>query len=152
MKKRNMKKITTFIGILLTGLFVIFLTHIEGRAQSASGPQLMYRAEDNRIDLDTLYLEFMEDIRLEIKFENNGDEPLIVHQVNGCCGTNVKKWTERPLRPGEKGTIVVQFREPAKPHRISRSVKALSNDPEGVKTVSIEGVVQRQDDGSLQLG
>ena len=147
-----MKKITTFIGILLTGLFVIFLTHIEGRAQSASGPQLMYRAEDNRIDLDTLYLEFMEDIRLEIKFENNGDEPLIVHKVNGCCGTNVKKWTERPLRPGEKGTIVVQFREPAKPHRISRTVKALSNDPEGVKTVSIDGVVQKQDDGSIQLG
>ena len=147
-----MKKISIFIGILLAGLFVIFLAKNESMAQSANGPKLVFKAENNRVDLDTLRLEFMEDIRLEIEFKNKGNKPLIVHKVNGCCGTNVKKWTERPLRPGEKGKIIVQFREPAKPHRISRTVKALSNDPEGAKTLSIEGLVQEKDDGSLQLG
>ena len=147
-----MKKITIFVGILLTGLFVIFLENNESMAQSASGPKLVFKAENNRVNLDTLRLKLMEDIRLEIEFENKGNEPLIVHKVNGCCGTNIKKWTQRPLRPGEKGTIVVQFREPAKPHRISRTVKALSNDPEGTKTVSIKGIVQEQEDGSIQLG
>ncbi|MFP4621935.1 MAG: DUF1573 domain-containing protein [Bacteroidales bacterium] len=146
-----MKKIAMFVGILLTALFVIFVGNNESRAESASGPKLVFKAEDDRIDLDTLNLEFMEDIRLEIEFENKGNEPLIVHKVNGCCGTNIEKWTESPLRPGEKGTIVVQFREPAKPHRINRTIKALSNDPEGAKTVSIEGTVQEQEDGSVQL-
>jgi hypothetical protein len=150
--KKKMKKITMLIGILLTGLFVIFLENHESWAQSVIGPKLVFKAEDNRIDMDTLYLEFMEDIRLKIEFENKGNKPLIVHQVHGCCGTNVKKWTQRPLRPGEKGTIVVQFREPASPHRISRTIKALSNDPEGAKAISIEGIVQEQDDGSIQLG
>jgi len=147
-----MKKLSIFIGILLAGLFVIFAGSNESMAQSANGPKLVFKAEDNRVDLDTLRLEFMENIRLEIEFENKGNKPLIVHKVNGCCGTNVKKWTERPLRPGEKGKIIVQFREPAKPHRINRTVKALSNDPEGAKTLSIEGLVQEKDDGSIQLG
>lgn len=151
-ERKIMKKITIFVGILLTGLFVIFLAKNESKAQSAAGPKMVFKAEENRIDLDTLRLEFMENIRLEIEFENKGNKPLIVHKVNGCCGTNIKKWTERPLRPGEKGTIVVQFREPAKPHRISRTVKALSNDPKGTKTVSIEGIVQEKEDGSIQLG
>jgi hypothetical protein len=146
-----MKKISIFIGILLAGLFVIFLAKNESMAQSANGPKLVFKAEDNRIELDTLYLEFMEDIRLEIEFENKGNKPLIVHKVNGCCGTNVKEWTEKPLRPGEKGEIIVQFREPAKPHRISRTVTALSNDPEGAKKVSIDGIVQEKDGGSIQL-
>lgn len=147
-----MKKITTFIGILLTGLFLLFFTNYESSAQSPSGPKMVFKAEENCIDLDTLYLEFMEEIRLEVEFVNKGNESLVVHKVNGCCGTNIKKWTRKPLRPGERGTIVVQFREPARLHRISRTVKALSNDPKGVKKLRIEGVVQKQDDGFIQLG
>ncbi|MGM0573783.1 MAG: DUF1573 domain-containing protein [Bacteroidota bacterium] len=148
-----MKKYTSFLSILMAGLFVIGLIHKESRGQTANGPRLEFKAENNRVQLDTMYLSQMNDeVKLEIEFENKGNKPLIVNKVNGCCGTRITDWTKKPLRPGESGTIQVQFRVPPRPHQISRTVKAVSNDPDGVKTLYIKGLVKEQDDGSLNLG
>ncbi|MBS3775319.1 MAG: DUF1573 domain-containing protein [Bacteroidales bacterium] len=148
-----MKKITTFLNILLAGLFLIGFIHNESRAQSSDGPSFEFKAENNRIQLDTMYLNTMNDeVKLEIKFENKGDKPLIINKVNGCCGTRITEWTEKPVLPGKEGIIEVQFRVPPRPHQINRTVKAVSNDPEGAKTLYIKGLVKEQDDGSLNLG
>ena len=148
-----MKKFTPFLSILLAGLFLIGFTHHESRAQSSTGPDLEFKAENNRIQLDTMYLYEMDDmVKLKIEFENKGNQPLIVNKVTGCCGTNIKDWTKKPLQPGKKGTIQVQFRVKPRPHKISRTVKAISNDPEGTKTLRIKGIVKEKDDGSIKLG
>ncbi|MFO7970872.1 MAG: DUF1573 domain-containing protein, partial [Desulfobacterales bacterium] len=137
----------------IIGLFVIGLTHNEIRAQSSNGPKFEFKAENNRIQLDTMYLNNMNDeVKLEIEFENKGNKPLIVNKVNGCCGTRITEWTKKPLRSGESGTIQVQFRVPPRPHQISRTVKAVTNDPDGEKTLRIKGIVAEEDDGSINLG
>jgi len=148
-----MKKFTPLLSILIAGLFLIGLTHNESRAQSSNGAGFEFKAENNRIQLDTMYLNTMDDeVKLEIEFENKGNQPLIVNKVTGCCGTQITDWTKRPVQPGKTGTIQVHFRVKPRPHQISRTVKAISNDPEGAKTIRIKGIVKEKDDGSIKLG
>lgn len=148
-----MKIISRFSGILIIGLVIICLTNNNINAQSDKGPKFEYKAEKNRIELDTMYLNNMNDVvKLKIEFENKGDKPLVVNKVSGCCGTQVKDWTKSPISPGKKGKINIEFRVPPRPHKISRTIKAVSNDPEGVKTLYIKGLVKKQNDRYLNLG
>lgn len=140
------------LKVFMIGLFATFFSIIESNALTTNGPKFEYKAKNNRIQLDTMYLGTMDDeVKLEIKFENTGNAPLIVRKVDGCCGTRITGWTQRPLRPGEKGTIKVQFRVEPRPHKISRTVKATTNDPGGVKKLHIKGIVTEKDDGSIKL-
>lgn len=148
-----MKNITHLSGILIV---VVLLFYTDGnltKANTKEKPKLEFMSENNRIQLDTMYLNEMDDeVNIEIEFENTGDRPLIVNKVTGCCGTQIKGWTKQPILPGKKGAIQVYFRVPPRPHQISRTVKAISNDPEGTKTLRIQGIVKEKDDGSIKLG
>ncbi|MFO7940974.1 MAG: DUF1573 domain-containing protein [Bacteroidales bacterium] len=121
-------------------------------AQSTDAPEFEYVAEDNRIVLDTIFLDWINDVELEIEFINEGDKPLIVQSVTGCCGTQITDWTRKPLMSGQKGTISVEFSVPPRPHKISRTIKTISNDPDGVKTLHIVGiVVEPKEKGTIEL-
>lgn len=114
----------------------------ETNAQTSADPKLVFKAENNHIKLDTMYIDEMSTSKeMEIEFENKGDKPLIVNRVSGCCGTRIKEWPKEPLKYGETGTIKVEFRIAPRPHRVSRTVTAISNDPEKAKTLKITGIV-----------
>jgi len=148
--KNEHKKI--FLKVFMIGLLVAFLGIPESNAFTSNGPKFEYKAKNNRIQLDTMYLGTMDDeVKLEIEFKNTGSAPLIVRKVDGCCGTRITEWTQRPLKPGEKGTIKVQFRVEPRPHKINLTVKAHTNDPDGVKKLKIKGLVSEQDVGSIIL-
>ncbi|MFO8235020.1 MAG: DUF1573 domain-containing protein [Bacteroidales bacterium] len=147
-----MKTLFRFSGILFLGIMLVGLTNNNSLANKKGDPILKFKTENNRIQLDTMYLNDMDDeVNLEIEFENKGDEPLVVNKVSGCCGTQVKDWTKSPISPGNKGKINIEFRVPPRPHKISRTVKAISNDPRGAKTLRIEGIVTKQEDNSINL-
>ena len=142
-----------FLKVFMIGVFATFLGISESNAFTSNGPKFEYKAKNNRIQLDTMYLGTMDDeVTIEIEFKNTGNQPLIVNKVTGCCGTQIKDWTKQPLQPGKEGTIHVHFRVKPNPHQISRTVKVISNDPEGVKTLKIKGIVKEKDDGSIKLG
>ncbi len=122
----------TFCLLLSAGLF----------SQERKGAKLKFEKEMEL--LDTLYIHELETQKLEIEFENDGDEPLILSYVRGCCGTRIKSWTKEPVMPGEKGKIEIEFRLAPRPHRISRTVSVMSNDPEGMKVYRISGEVAEQ--------
>ncbi len=148
-----MKNITRFFGVLVAGILLVGMANNSTLADTKGKPKLEFKAEKNRIQLDTMYLSEMDDeVNIEIEFENTGDQPLIVNKVTGCCGTQIKYWPKQPILPGKEGTIQVYFRVPPRPHQISRTVKAISNDPEGAKTLRIQGIVKEKDDGSIKLG
>jgi len=148
-----MKKIARFFGVLVAGILLVGVANNSTLAITKGKPKLEFKAENNRIQLDTMYLNEMDDeVTIEIEFENTGDQPLIVNKVTGCCGTQIKGWTKQPLQPGKEGTIKVHFRVKPNLHKISRTVKAISNDPEGTKTLRIQGIVTEKDDGSIKLG
>ncbi|TVQ93681.1 MAG: DUF1573 domain-containing protein [Bacteroidetes bacterium] len=134
MNKLQVKRIPVFVFCLLlsAGLF----------SQEKNSAKLKF--EKDIEPLGTLFIHELETQKLEIEFENEGDEPLILSYVRGCCGTRIKSWTKEPVMPGEKGKIEIEFRLAPRPHRISRTVSVMSNDPEGMKVFRITGEVAEQ--------
>ena len=127
------------------GLFGMALLSNDGLAKASDGPKFEYKNENNRIDVGTIYIGDDNEIHLEIEFENTGDQPLVVSHVRACCGTRVLDWTKEPVKPGESGFIKIHFRLAPRPHNISRTVIAMSNDPDGQKVLRIRGRVEERD-------
>jgi hypothetical protein len=97
-------------------------------SQDKNGPELKWNLA--RYDYGTIYLDDMPETKLDIKFTNNGNEPLVLSHVRACCGTRVHSWPREPIMPGEEGTIKVEFRLTPRAQRISRTVTVTSNaDP-----------------------
>ncbi len=89
-------------------------------ATDDKGAQLTF--EKSQHDYGTQYVDSMPDTKLDIKFSNTGDAPLILSNVRACCGTQVKSWPREPILPGEEGVIQIEFRLAPRPQRISRTV------------------------------
>ena len=97
-------------------------------SQDKKGPELKWNLE--RYDYGTIYLDDIPETKLDIKFTNDGNEPLVLSHVRACCGTRVHSWTREPIMPGDEGTIQIEFRLAPRAHRISRTVTVTSNaDP-----------------------
>ena len=127
-----MKKLVFFISLMVLGIPLL--------TAQVAGPKFVY-AKDV-IDLGTLYTDNLDVTTLEIEFVNEGNQPLVVSQVRGCCGTRVTKWTTEPVNPQGKGSIQIEFRLAPRAQNISRTVTATSNDPEVNKVIRIIGKVE----------
>lgn len=80
--------------------------------------------------------------KIQISVINTGNQPLILNEVTGCCGTNVKEWPKAPILPGKSGLIKVEFRIEPRPQVISRTVTIKSNATNAkIIKIPIEGVV-----------
>ena len=45
----------------------------------------------------------------EFTFKNEGNEPLILSNVKASCGCTTPSYTQKPVMPGESGTIKVHY-------------------------------------------
>ena len=80
--------------------------------------------------------------KVQIIVMNIGGMPLILNEVTGCCGTNIKEWPKAPILPGKSGLIKVEFRIEERPQVISRTVTIKSNAANSkVLKVPIEGTI-----------
>jgi hypothetical protein len=117
---------------LKTGMLLLFcLFAFAGYAQDqqeTNGPELSF--EKSAQDYGTIYVDEMPDGKLDIKFSNTGNEPLVLSNVRACCGTRVTAWPREPLMPGEEGLISIEFRLAPRPQRIGRTVTVTSNQPD----------------------
>lgn len=130
-----MKKFAFQLILILPLIFMQFGLS----AQEKKGAKLEYVSE--KTDLGTLYVDELEPVKMEIEFTNEGDEPLVVSSVRGCCGTRITDYTKKPILPNEKGFVKLEFRLAPRAHKISRRVSVMSNDPDGLKVYSIVGEV-----------
>ncbi len=130
----------------MKNIIVLFLVMFAGAGIAASqekdGPKLEWEKE--RHDYGTVYLDDPPETKLDIKFTNEGNEPLVLSHVRACCGTRVHNWPKEPIQPGEEGTITIEFRLAPRPHRISRTVTVTSNSDPNTSIYRIVGqVVER---------
>ncbi|NOU16578.1 MAG: DUF1573 domain-containing protein [Bacteroidales bacterium] len=85
--------------------------------------------------------------KIQISVINTGNQPLILNEVAGCCGTNIKEWPKAPILPGKSGLIKVEFRIEPRPQVISRSVTIKSNATNSkIIKIPIEGVIIKSTD------
>ncbi len=127
-----MQKISVLFCIL-----VLSTTMLLGQA---AGPKFEFVKES--IDLGTYYTDKLDVIKVDIEFKNTGDQPLVVTAVRGCCGTRITSYTTEPVKPGQKGTITAEIRPAPRPHAISRTITAVSNDQSGQKLIYVRGKVE----------
>ncbi len=92
-------------------------------------------------DLGTMYTDELENTELTIDFKNTGDQPLVINNVRGCCGTRIKEYPNNPVMPGEEGFIKIVLRIAPRAHAVNRTVSVISNDPDGMKAFRIRGEV-----------
>ncbi len=129
---------TFVIKGLMIFLALGFLNSVAS-AQERKGARLKYTKE--RAELGQIAIDSLEIFKLEIEFVNEGDEPLVVSSVRGCCGTRIKDYTRQPVMPGEKGIVQVEFRLAPRPHNVNRRVSIMSNDERGMQVFRIQGEV-----------
>ena len=79
----------------------------------------------------------------EFVFWNDGDEPLILQNVKASCGCTTPKYTQKPVMPGQKGTIGVHYNT-NNVGGFSKTVTVTSNAVNNQRVVlRIKGTVQQ---------
>ena len=72
--------------------------------------------------------------------KNNGNEPLIISNVQTTCGCTVPEWTKEPIMPGQTGTVKAQFNAAAR-GKFHKSVTIVSNASNGPFKLNVAGEV-----------
>lgn len=74
-------------------------------------------------------------------FTNTGDAPLVIVSVtNGGCGCTTPHFTLEPVKPGEKGKVVITFDPRNRRGEFKREVKVKTN-AKGRTKLSFSGAI-----------
>ncbi len=88
-------------------------------------------------------LKYDGDGTCEFTFKNIGKEPLLLTQVQASCGCTTPTWPKEPIKPGDKGTIVVKYNTKI-PNSFTKSIRVYSNAKTSVVTLTIKGTVENK--------
>lgn len=71
------------------------------------------------------------------KFENTGNQALIISNVAATCGCTVPSWPKEPVAPGKTAEIKVSFNSAGKMGKQNSVVRIYSNASEPIEKVSL---------------
>jgi hypothetical protein len=125
--------------LILFCLILGFSTSLLIAQQNTTGAKFKFALPN--LNLGTINIEDLELSNVDIKFTNEGNQPLIISGVRGCCGTRIVEYPTAPILPGKEGIIKIQYRLPAREHRVSRTITVVSNDPDSPSVFNIIGEV-----------
>ncbi len=81
----------------------------------------------------------------EFTFVNEGNEPLILSNVKASCGCTTPSYTQKPVMPGQQGTIKVKYNT-NNVGAFSKTVTVTSNAVDNPRvTLRIKGNVKQQE-------
>ncbi len=75
------------------------------------------------------------DVTVDFKFTNTGDKPLMILRCQTSCGCTTPKYTRKPLKPGESGTIQVTYHAKGRPGVFQKSVYVYDNSEPNHKSM-----------------
>ena len=122
---------------LICFLFSQFLFLCLLNAQSLSASIVF---EERVFDFGTI-LEKDGSISHTFVFQNKGNSPVTIDEVNsgcGCIGTSLSK---EPVKPGEKGKINITFNPEYKTGFFSKEIVVFSNNYENFNRIWVEGKI-----------
>jgi uncharacterized protein DUF1573 len=70
-------------------------------------------------------------------FENTGDTPLIITNVQTTCGCTATNWEREPILPGSKSSIKVTFNSAGKMARQNKVITIISNSVAPLNQIKI---------------
>lgn len=82
-------------------------------------------------------------VRCSFPFTNTGTAPLVIHQAFASCGCTIPSYTQKPIKPGERGTIDVTYDGTDKfPGHFQKTITVRSNAVNEVVRLVIEGTME----------
>jgi hypothetical protein len=119
---RPIKKIA--ISILLTAMISVFV-YSGTLCFADKGPAIKF--EELKRDFGNKKMG--EVLKHKFRFENVGDEPLVIHRIRTSCGCTAAILTKKELDPGEKSEIQVTFNTRGYYGEQNKFIYVESNDP-----------------------
>lgn len=82
-----------------------------------------------------------EKVEYNFKFKNSGKKPLVITNASASCGCTVPEKPEKPIMPGEIGSIKVVFNSKGKSGHQSKSIIVSSNAQPAFPDLVLSGEV-----------
>jgi len=101
--------------------------------EKTPGPVIAFEIESH----DFGDIEQGDIVEWTFKFENKGDEPLILSNVAVTCGCTATNWPREPVGVGEKGELTVKFNSVGKSGAQNKVITIYSNARLPISRVSI---------------
>lgn len=80
------------------------------------------------------------------KFTNVGNAPLVINQAIGSCGCTVPSYPKAPIKPGEKGEIIVTYKgRGLYPGHFKKTVTVRTNGDPSMVRLYIEGTMTEKE-------
>lgn len=132
----------TFLAAAL-GLFLAFGVNAQ-ETENTSGPAMTF--EEDKHDFGDINQG--DKVEHVFEFENTGNEPLIITNVQTTCGCTAPEWPRDPVAPGQTGKIKVVFNSAGKLGRQNKVITIVSNAKNPTNRVSIvTNVLPKKEDG-----
>ena len=106
-----------------------------------SGPTTTMAFAETTFDFGEI--ETGEKIKHVYKFQNTGNEPLVISNATGSCGCTVPSWPKEPIPVGESGEILVEFDSKNKSGNQSKRVTITANTDPVNSYLTIKGMVNK---------
>lgn len=148
MKKRIYPILAVF------SIFILFSCEQDSKEVSTDMiyfPSSAGDAEDNRelpqitFEEDSVHFGTIsqgEKVRKVFVFENTGDAPLLIAQVEASCGcTAMRNWPKDPISPGETGEIEVEFDSHNRSGFQNKTITVMANTVPSKNVVLLTGEV-----------
>ncbi len=118
---------------------VLFITTHSRAQENEKGPKIEFKTKEIN------YGEVTKgsDGYRTFEFVNTGTEPLVISRVRSSCGCTVAEKPEKPVMPGEKGTIKVHY-DTKRVGAFRKTVTIYTNavnEPNGVVVLKVKGKV-----------
>ena len=91
-------------------------------------------------DIDMGRVQWKSPTKLQFKFTNTGDAPLVLSEVEPDCSCTVADWTETPIAPGEQGVVNLTFEAETLGH-FQKSVVVWTNTNPQISYLTFHGQV-----------
>lgn len=78
-------------------------------------------------------------------FTNDGDASLVIMDASASCGCTIPKYSEKPISPGEKGSVEVVFDSSGRAGQQSKTVTLKTNGKDQVVHLTIKADIHRKE-------
>ena len=126
-----------------------------GEAKKVDSGKLCIRTNESRIEFqdpqhdfgmiyrgDTVYHNF--------HFTNTGTDNLLIESVITSCGCTASQYTNTPVKPGESGVIIIEYKTAGKIGKQHNTVTVKSTASNGPRELHISAMVVKKDRQDLQ--
>lgn len=119
--------------ILALLLFVSTAGFAQEETATVPGPVITF--EEMEFNFDDIYQG--DKVEHIFNFENTGDAPLIITNVQTTCGCTATNWEREPILPGTKSSIKVNFNSAGKTGRQNKVITIISNSVAPLNQIKI---------------